>query len=132
MSLTLFFEQQRRGEAISEVEFIFGPERRFQPDVAVVLEPAGSQADLWKSPSVLIPALVIEVISLSESASRVDRKIKAYLEAGVAEVIVVYPETNHAYVISRTSSANYWSGDTLTSAAIPGWSIRVDDVFATH
>ena len=46
----------------------------------------------------VVPDLTVEVISESNSANAVARKIEEYFQAGVSKVWVVYPSTNKIYV----------------------------------
>ena len=46
----------------------------------------------------VIPDLTVEVISESNSANAVARKIEEYFKAGVSQVWVIYPSTSKIYV----------------------------------
>ena len=48
----------------------------------------------------MVPDLAIEVISPSNSASAVHRKVHEYFKAGVTRVWVVYPEQAEVYIYS--------------------------------
>ena len=78
------------------------------------------------------PDLAVEVVSPSDTALDVNRKVEQYLRAGATSVWVLYPDTRHVMVYRR-------SGETLRAAAgqafqepelLPGVSIPVDDFFA--
>jgi Uma2 family endonuclease len=70
------------------------------PDVAVCLresvEPLPPTAYLTQA-----PMLAVEVVSPSNTASDLERKVNQYLSAGGQEVWLLYPETRRLYVYSR-------------------------------
>src|SRR5207253_6953145 len=78
----------------------------------------------------VLPDIAVEIVSPSESASRLDQKVKIYLESGVAEVIVVYPEGQHLYIHTGAGVRRLRAEDTLTSEVLPGFYIRVGGVCA--
>lgn len=75
------------------------------------------------------PDLAIEVISMSESAQRAEDKVSAYLRAGVEEVWQVYPKQQRVIVRRQNSIAEFKDGATLTSNALPGFSVVVSELF---
>lgn len=78
------------------------------------------------------PDLVIEV--LSPSTLRLDREKKkpVYLRAGVREVWFVVPEKRQVEIHSSTEEEVVRTlsvGEALTTAVLPGWSVRLDELF---
>jgi len=75
------------------------------------------------------PALAIEVVSPSDTAQELARKIAQYLEAGAAIVWVAYPETREVHVFyprpgnpSEREARILTEGETLTAPdLLPGW-----------
>jgi len=76
-----------------------------------------------------IPIIVAEVISPSESALNLSRKIDAYLQRGLEEVWTTYPDQGVIEVNSGNDSHRYRSSDILEPALLPGWSLKVSDSF---
>ena len=113
-------------------EFRLRTDRRIIPDLAFLKAPKPLLLDVDQTPIDLIPDLTIEVISPSETALDVERKITAYLEAGVSEVWIVYPEAQHVYIHWSNTSKLLKSGDLVESALMPGWSCPVSEIFAIH
>ncbi len=111
-------------------EFRLSERRRVIPDVAFMMAPKHQLVDLNRTPIDLIPDLTIEVISPSETALDVERKITAYLEAGVSEVWTVYPEAQHVYIHWSNTSKLLKAGDLVESALMPGWPCPVSEIFA--
>lgn len=111
------------GEVYVEMGYKFGPKSWLQPDVSV--EHAGQPGDDYLEGA---PFLAIEVISESNTAEQMDRKIKMYLANGGREVWVVYPKTQCVWV--------YWAGHAqefcgkLRSEIAGGLEIDLDQLFA--
>jgi Uma2 family endonuclease len=89
-----FFRRTEIGTVVPEMEFAFGDDR-FRPDLAVLLADKLKQASLKRVPLTVVPDIVLEIVSPSESAINLDRKVRVYLQAGVAEVWVIYPDGQH-------------------------------------
>lgn len=78
-----------------------------------------------------VPELVVEVVSPSDKAGDVDRKIRRYLHAGVDMVWVAYPDTRAVHVFRRDgTSARVEPPQSLDGENIlPGFSHPVADFF---
>jgi Uma2 family endonuclease len=119
----------RRGDIWPTTEFSFGA-HRCQPDVAVFIDGRWKQWDMTKVPADIIPDIAVKIISPSESAVHVEKKIDAYLRHGVKEVWILHSmETPHLYVHQRGSVRRLDIGDSLSTPILPGWSIRVREIF---
>lgn len=122
--------QNTNGLWIFGSEYRLNSERRVMPDLAFLRAPKHLLLDVDASPIELIPDIAIEVISPSEMARDLERKITAYLDAGVSEVWTLYPESQHIYVHQADTSKLFKSGDKLASSVLPGWSCSVSEIFA--
>ncbi len=96
----------------------------YQPDVLVLRDIPPSHAR-----DVGIPLLALEV--LSPSTARRDRKVKRrhLLEAGVAEVWIVDPETR---TVERDDAGGHRvaaGGETLSSSVVPGFALTPATLF---
>jgi Uma2 family endonuclease len=101
-----------------------------QPDISVIcdrkkLGPEGCRG---------APDLVIEILSFSDTASEMNRKLILYQEAGVKEYWVVNSENNWliVYYFQKDSSVAkiYESTDTVAVTIFPGLNIPLEQVFA--
>lgn len=102
---------------IPDVSFI--PRERLPPD-----GPQESYADI-------VPGLVVEVVSPGNSAAELRRRTRDYVDAGVAQVWIVWPDdrTVSAYAGSMTPT-ELTSEDTLEGGdVLPGFSVPVADLF---
>ncbi len=76
------------------------------------------------------PRLAIEVISESNTAKSVDRKIARYFEYGNEEVWVFYSKTRRTWVYRRNDPVAIEYREFLTSALFPDWKLNLAEVFA--
>jgi Uma2 family endonuclease len=129
VELQLFFRQHPIGRAIPETEFAF-EEERFQPDIAVLFAEKYKQANRRRVPVAVVPDIAIEIVSPSEPATHLDRKVRIYLRAGVAEVWVIYPDGHHLYVHTAREARYLSDTDVLETPLLPAWSMPVGKLFA--
>jgi Uma2 family endonuclease len=81
------------------------------------------------------PDLAVEVISPNESAEAVQRKVRLYLDKGVEEVWVVYPEARELHQYQREREPRmvrvYRNGETLEAPRLfPGMELPLAAIFA--
>lgn len=77
------------------------------------------------------PDLAIEVISSTNTAAEMERKLDDYFANGVQEVWYFYPETKEARVYQERESFSVLSvQDSLTSRMLPGFSCPLEPLFA--
>jgi Uma2 family endonuclease len=91
-----------------------------------------STPDWQIKPFILVPDLVIEVVSPTDTYSDVQGRVERYLNDGVRAVWVFDPARKAVDVHPADGSPYTLSGDsTLEDAALlPGWSLALKDVFA--
>ena len=77
------------------------------------------------------PDIAVEVISPSDSASHLQKKVGEYLDAGSHAVWVVYPDTREVHVFGPTGAVRVLKGaDTLEIPdLLPGLSIPLAAIF---
>lgn len=99
------------------------------PDVSFVRAKRMSGVDLnwiYEGP----PDVAVEVLSPNDRPRAVLRKTTQYLEAGAAEVWNVIPEKREVHVHTQTEQVRIVrEGETLTSAALPGFTVVIDEFF---
>lgn len=111
------------GEAYMEMGYKMGQKSWLQPDVSIAHLNQPSNDYLEGA-----PLLAIEVISESNTAEQMDRKVKTYLSNGGKEVWVVYPKTQCVWVF-RAGHADEFRGS-LRSDVVPGLLIDLDHLFS--
>lgn len=100
------------------------------PDVAFVRSDRLANMDLddWIEGA---PELAVEVVSPSEGAQDLHRKVHQYLEHGVVVVATIYPRERSVHVHRRAETIlALGPADTLEIPDLfPGWSMPVADLF---
>jgi Uma2 family endonuclease len=81
--------------------------------------------------SYIVPELVVEIISPSNSADEMDEKIQEWLNFGVLLVWVAYPKTRRVHVYTHTGQITILNADdTLTGGdVLPEFSVPVREFF---
>jgi Uma2 family endonuclease len=125
----------RLGRVVNETLLLIDPARNLKrrPDVAFVsaerwsLKRRVPKTEAWD----VVPDLTIEVISESNSANAVARKIEEYFQAGVRKVWVVYPSTYKIYVYDSPTRVRILQlGDELDGeGVIPAFHISLSTLF---
>lgn len=75
------------------------------------------------------PELAIEVVSPSDTAAHLKRKVDAYLQAGSIAVWVVFPESKSVMVYSGESVHELKGDQKIEMAMLPGFSVPVANFF---
>jgi len=78
------------------------------------------------------PDLVVEILSPTNTAIEMERKLKLYRQAGVREYWVIDPENNGltVYLFPNKSINTYECKDIVPVAILPGLNITLEQVFA--
>jgi Uma2 family endonuclease len=79
-----------------------------------------------------IPGFVIEVISPSDTANRIHRKVREYFDAGVQVLWQIFPELEEVHIHTNATSNFIARGPAPCSAeaVIPGFVLSAEAVFA--
>jgi Uma2 family endonuclease len=113
----------RLGHVHMEFGYKIGVIAWLQPDVSIEYK-GQTENDYLEG----APALAVEVISESNRADQMDRKVKKYLSGGAIEVWVVYPKTQCVWVF-RQEYAQEFCGE-LRSELFPGSTIDLEALFS--
>ncbi len=78
------------------------------------------------------PDIAVEVVSPSDTAPEVERKVAEYLAAGSQRVWVVYPSGRRVAVHRADGSVAAYGGDDVITdeELLPGFSLPLADIFA--
>ncbi len=115
----------------SETAFKVG-ERVLKPDIAFLSAARLAEIEDRAKGSPIPPDLAIEVISPSDTLSRIVGKVFAYLDAGTRVVWIIEPDSKTVLVYqSETDIKILTREDTLTGGdVVPGFSCPVAQLFA--
>jgi Uma2 family endonuclease len=123
----------RRGLLVLlEAGFLIGKGRNewLQPDVSVVSreqeERAAADPEGYYEGA---PLIAIEVISPSNTAEAIERKLAKYFENGAGEVWVVYPKTRRIWRYAGLQAQAVIEHDVFTSPLLPGFEMDLAGIF---
>jgi Uma2 family endonuclease len=126
--LELYVHANQLGVVYTDAGCKLGKRHWLQPDVSFVRtvqdESAGPDDYLEGA-----PALAVEVISESNTAEAVDRKLNEYFRGGAEEVWVFYPKTRHVWQYRRGERIALLHNERLTSSLFPEWELDLGSVF---
>ncbi len=126
----------RRGRVGTEWRFRVAPPgaiiRPLVPDVAFLSYDALPADAAWDDVDVPVgaPTVAIEIRSPDDRSRDVHHKIRTYLSAGTAAVIIVDGHRKTVAVHDADGVHVLSPGDRLTHAALPGFSLELLDLFA--
>jgi Uma2 family endonuclease len=115
----------------SDSLFVLGPATKRAPDLSFMRTERAAQID----PTQDIPGapdLAIEVLSPSDTATAMRRKVKQYFAAGSRAVWLVYPESREIEVRNSAAGPSRVLGENDTVEApelLPGFSAKVASFF---
>jgi Uma2 family endonuclease len=98
----------------------------FVPDVAIVRtgeQPLSSR--IYRG----APEIAIEVVSPTDTAKHLKRKVDAYLEGGAKSVWIVYPEARSVIVHTQGSMRELKADHSIADPLLPGFSSSVAAFF---
>ena len=126
---------RRTGVGWSEVDVGYRvrsvPDTVRGPDVSLVLGQLGNDEDEQTAFLPGAPDIAVEVVSPSNTAAEMARKVREYLAAGSLRVWVAYPPTR-SVVFHRAdgTSETYTGKDIITDEELlPGFSLPLSDIF---
>ncbi len=144
VKLYFFVAQQQVGEVFQETTFIL-PERYDPnwvegsriPDLMFygtdrIADDIAAAPDWRERPIPLVPDLVIEVVSPTDSYTKIDEKVDAYLADGVQLVLVVDPQRYKITMDAPDGTHRKLSGDAVLdlTPVIAGLKLRLSELFA--
>ena len=130
---------RRRGIGRTRVETGYrleqNPDTVRGPDISFMLLPRGQGVMLTRRFVPNAPDIAVEVVSPSNTAAEIERKVGEYLAAGSQRVWVVYPATRTAarrVVVHHSggTAITYSGGDVITDEELlPGFSLPLSEIF---
>ncbi len=112
--------------SLVEIGTQVGDHDAFIPDVSVVqLSHRPKMERIFQG----APDLAIEVVSPTDTAKHLKRKVDAYFAGGAKSVWVVYPEAKSVEVLTGNVGRNLTQQDTINDPLLPGFSCPVSAFF---
>ncbi len=109
-----------------------GPDRLRAPDVSFIAAERLPAGPLPEKFSEIVPDLVVEILSPSDSAAQVMQKTEEWLAAGVRLVLLLDPGTQTVTVATTPAARRiFHAGETLScEPVLSDLTIAVDELFA--
>jgi Uma2 family endonuclease len=126
-----YLAKQRLGRVIAEQEFRLDSDTVRRPDVAFLSVETLARFDKTKSILDIVPDLVAEVVSPSDAAEDLMRKVNQFLAAGTKCVWVIYPAERkvHAYEPNDQVRVLGEKKNLESPELLPGFSLPVSQFF---
>jgi Uma2 family endonuclease len=128
---TLFITKgyHKAGTFMAEPDVMLTVLQMRRPDIAYFTK---EQIQQGRQGEDVIPAFVVEVLSETDQAYRIEEKIAEYFKAGVQVVWNIFPESEVVYVYTSRKHVTICLESDVCSAApvLPEFAIRVNDLFA--
>ena len=101
------------------------------PDISFVLLPRGQGVPLTRRFVLGAPDIAVEVVSPSNTASQIRRKVAEYLAAGSQRVWVVYPAARSVAVHRADGTTITYTGDDVITdeELLPGFVLPLSEIF---
>jgi Uma2 family endonuclease len=127
--LNSFAEARKLGVVLPETDLAVRANTRLRPDFGFFSAETWRTVDLDRVPVVQTPDIAVEIISPSETATTINRKIEAYLKWGVQEVWLIDTDIRTLFVHTLAGAQRLSEGAFLTSEFVPGWRLQIADLF---
>ena len=127
LALVLDTQSPEGVEAFVEMGYLLSEYTYLKPDVSLTKpeQVRDTQADDWFRGS---PAIAVEVVSLSNSAREIARRVKAYFRYGGQEVWVVYPKKRQIHVHEPAGLTHRYE-NSVRSIVLPNLTLDLDELF---
>jgi Uma2 family endonuclease len=114
---------------MAEPDVMITPIQMRRPDTAYFTY---AQAELDRKGEDVVPAFVIEILSETDQAYRIEEKIAEYFKAGVQVIWYIDPEQEVIYVYTSRKHVSICLEEDICSAApvLPDFTISVNTLFA--
>ena len=125
-----YFLAHRNGQAVSEIDCRLGEDIVHRPDLSIFLGDRLRTVDANSVPAPFAPDIAVEVLSPSESAIDVRRKVRDYLRAGSQEMWLVDAANGEVMFHVPGGIRVLQGAEILETAFLPGFSMSVETLLA--
>jgi Uma2 family endonuclease len=116
------------GEIVSEQEFDFGGNAH-GPDISFFGPEKLRLCEAERRVQRFVPDLAIEIVSENDSFKKLIKKADRYRKCGTKEAWIIDIDSRRAFLFSNERDANLDENQMFQSTLIPGFSIRLGDLF---
>jgi Uma2 family endonuclease len=123
-----YVREHKLGRVVGEQEYQFD-KNAHGPDVTFVLPDKARLFDGKKRVQRLVPDLAIEIVSENDTFKQLLKKVDRYRKCGTKEAWIIDIDSRRAFLFSAEGDANLDENGIFQSSLIPGFSIRLGDLF---
>jgi Uma2 family endonuclease len=123
-----YLRRNPAGKAICELDCRISDLTVRMPDLCIFLGVRVQEMNLDRVPVPFAPDIAVEVLSPSESAMDMHRKVLDYFSAGSQEVWVLDHSTGELFVHSHSGIRVLRGSEILESPLLPGFTVAVVDL----
>jgi len=123
-----FARVRNLGKILSEQEYDFDGNAH-GPDVTFIGAAKLHLFDGKRRVQLFVPDLAIEIVSTNDTLKSLMEKAIRYRKCGTKEVWILSADTRQAFVLSEDRRAFLGDDDMFESRLIPGFAIRLGDLF---
>jgi Uma2 family endonuclease len=123
-----FVKEHKLGRVVSEQEYDFHGNAH-GPDITFVVPEKAKLFDSKKRVQRFVPDLAIEIVSENDAFKQLVKRVDRYRECGTQEAWIFDIDSRKALVFSGQRNAILGDNDQFESTLIPGFSIRLGDLF---
>ena len=128
--LWAYFKGRSIGDAIGEIDCQLSDDTVRRPDVAIFLGENFRHLDQSRIPVPFAPDIAVEVLSPSEKAIDVNRKVREYLGAVCQEVWLVDDANGALFVHAKSGIQMLTGAESLETALLPGFTMTLAELLA--
>ena len=125
-----YFERNQIGGVVSEIDCRIKEYTVLRPDVSIFLGERWYQFDEEKIPTPSAPDIAVEVLSPSERAIDVHRKVLDYQTAGSQEVWILDQSNGEVFIHTNAGIRVLRGQDVVESPLLPGFTVSVDKLLS--
>ena len=125
-----YCERSPIGEPFGEIDCRIGDDTVRRPDLSIFLGERRQRIDVNKIPVPYAPNIAVEVLSPSETAIDVHRRVRDYLGAGCKEVWILDQVNGELFVHTAAGIRLIAGNEVLESKLLPGFAATASDLLA--
>ena len=126
--LLFYVKEHKLGRIVGEQEYEFGGNAH-GPDMTFLGPEKDRQFDGDLRVQRFVPDLAIEIVSRNDSFAKLIAKATRYRQHGTREAWIIDIESRRALLFSDHGDANLDENGLFQSSLIPGFSVRLGDLF---
>ena len=126
--LLFYVREHKHGRVLSEQEYDF-EENALGPDVTFFGSEKAELFDGKLRVQRFVPDLAIEIVSLNDKFAALMKKVNRYRRCGTKEAWIFEIDSRRAFRFSDEGDVMLGEEDVFRSSLIPGFSIRIGDLF---